>query len=98
MSKHTPGPWRIHETPTYYGIMADARVLVAVVNKSKKSKVETEANLILLASAENLLAALEQINSLACYASEEDTSKRAEVLLAIGDTARKAISEISDAV
>lgn len=42
-----------------------------------------------------LLAALERIHTFACYASEENTNARAEMLIQIGLTAREAINSVA---
>lgn len=39
-----------------------------------------------------LLEALKKINTMACYSSEEDIDSREEVLIMIGNAARKAIA------
>lgn len=43
-----------------------------------------------------LVVALEKINTMACYASEEDTESREGVLLMIGDTARAALASAAE--
>lgn len=40
-----------------------------------------------------LYEALDEINMMACYASEEDTDSREAMLLKIGETARAAIAQ-----
>lgn len=53
------------------------------------------ANAALIAAAPRLHAALEKINALACYASEENTDFRETALLEIGATARAALALVT---
>lgn len=91
--QHTPGPWHTYKTTTYIAIRAQARIQVAQLWKSKRAPIDQEADARLIASAPDLLEALNQINMLACYASEEATETREAVLLHIGETARAAIAK-----
>ncbi len=48
------------------------------------------------AERDRLRATLDEINTMACYASEENIDSREEILLKIGANARAALAAISD--
>jgi hypothetical protein len=60
---------------------------------SPEDEAENIANARLIAAAPDLLGAIDKINMMACYASEENTDARADMLLQIGLTARAAIAK-----
>lgn len=94
---HTPGPWSARLNTFSRWEILDARGVLAHISRdddpaSPPPITEIAANACLIAAAPVLLAALEEINLMACYASEEDIDSREAMLLRIGELARAAIA------
>jgi hypothetical protein len=103
MNKHTPGPWievdgeRFEAERVITNKHRQDRQMVGVcgldVDFFGEIGLEQKANARLIASAPDLLEALNQVNSAACYASEEAPETREAMLLHIGEIARAAITK-----
>ena len=94
MSAHTPGPWSVNAS-LGHRIYTEGKgcTLIATPGYLRDGGAEV-ANARLIAAAPDLLAELETINSLACYATEANASARLDALLEIGKRARAAIAKV----
>jgi hypothetical protein len=86
----------------YYVVQVPGRLIArfpfgesGTAERTRDVEGEQRANVHLFLASRKLLEALEQINLMACYASEENTDARAEMLLKIGETARAAVAEVT---
>lgn len=72
MNKHTPGPWSLYRTPTYWGLKHPhtGRLLATVAHSHQAN---SEANAALIAAAPELLAALQAILPRWDSCDEDDT-------------------------
>lgn len=100
MNAHTPGPWNVTNTSPSNALDiavifdAQSQVVCSVPKGSSNMAMpERRANARLIATAPDLLAALKQINSWCCFATEEDTAARLMALQQIGVHARDAIAK-----
>lgn len=104
-AQQIPGPWTAHAPSEDLGtrrwtIRAPGRspvVSFEVASVSGRSVTDPHTA-SLIAAAPELLAALNEINMAACYASEEATETREAVLLQIGELARAAIAKATGGV
>ena len=91
-AKHTAGPWQV-AGPSAKGYLivkgASGQGVALILMDSS----DEEADACLIASAPDLLAALQQINDWCCYATEEDTAARLMAMQQIGVHARAAIAK-----
>ena len=96
MSAHTPGSWRVSAN-SVATVVTDKQIICICEGGEgdgiEPSWDERDSNARLIAAAPDLLAELETINSLACYATEANTSARLDALLEIGKRARAAIAK-----
>lgn len=90
-AQHTSGPWAVAEGDGCFVVETDDSTVRFVVMGLNMEGDRSNAQLI--AAAPELLAALNEINMAACYASEEATETREAVLLQIGELARAAIAK-----
>jgi hypothetical protein len=106
-TKHTPTPWHKVVRPAPCRECAKQNVTETAIvgadeieimltsphNEYGLADVDIDFVISAVNNHESLLAALERINEFACYASEENTDARADMLLRIGITARAAIAK-----
>lgn len=93
MSEHTPGPWRVVNTPSASSLEVYAGDRPICEMYRRVDRVAEHATAALIAAAPMMRQALEAINGAACYGSEENPSVQREALLLIGMIARGALAK-----
>jgi hypothetical protein len=94
---HTPGPWHIEiQSDGVPYIYDETGNFLAFAHPKAAAFVLRACNAHdkLTAERDELVATLEQINTLACYASEENIEAREAALLQIGEKARTAVAKV----
>lgn len=106
--KHTPTPWKIDTAldgkPIIFADADGGHVVCQMAYERGENDYgaftnhEINAEFIVRAcnSHDDLVAALEQINVLACYGSETDTKSMDECMLEIGTAAREALAKAKE--